>query len=136
MAAQAHAPAVVAALVPLLASSRLSLGPLSLVRFGRVAVQDEIGSLLGARLALILLGERPGLRTPDSLGGYVVHGPCPGKSDADRNCVSNIRPTGLPPADAAETLHYLISQSLRMQISGIALKDERPVSTRKIEAHQ
>jgi ethanolamine ammonia-lyase small subunit len=125
MAAQTHAPAVVKHLVPMLRSTGLSLAPLSLVRFGRVAVQDEIGSMLGVRVALILLGERPGLGTPDSLGAYLVHSPRQGNTDADRNCVSNIRPTGLSPAAAAETLKYLIVESLRKKISGVALKDER-----------
>ena len=124
-AAQAHAPAVALALSELLQARGLRLGPLALVRQARVAVEDPIGAALGARAAIILLGERPGLGSADSLGAYLVFGPRPGRTDAERNCVSNIRPEGLHPAAAAELLGWLLGEALRRGLSGVDLKDER-----------
>jgi ethanolamine ammonia-lyase small subunit len=125
-AVQNNAAPVFASLLPLLQQSRISLAPVTLVRNARVAIEDQIGQLQNARLAMILIGERPGLTTPASLGAYVVYNPHPQNTDADRNCVSNIHAAGLPPPRAAETLHYLITESLRRQLSGIHLKDTRP----------
>jgi ethanolamine ammonia-lyase small subunit len=128
VAAQRHAPAVLSDLVPLLRDRRLTLSPICIVTQGRVAIQDQIGSLLNARVALILLGERPGLGSADSLGAYLVHRPAIGNTDARRNCVSNIRPGHLTPSAAAQTLAWLIEQSLLRGISGVALKDDRDPS--------
>jgi ethanolamine ammonia-lyase small subunit len=125
LAAHRQIPPVMNQLMPLLRHEGLSIGPLAIVRFGRVAVQDQIGEILNARVSVILLGERPGLLSADSLGAYLVYGPRIGRTDAERNCVSNIRPEGLSPAAGAGAIHYLISQSLRRQISGVGLKDER-----------
>lgn len=126
LAAQAvarHAVETVTRLVALLDAGGWTIYPLLLVPFGRVKLQDEIGHLLNARHSLMLLGERPGLASPDSLGAYFTHNPRPACTDADRNCVSNIRPAGLPPAIAAAKLAALLAESARRGISGVALKD-------------
>lgn len=124
-ATQLHAAATALRLVPTLRSAGLSVGPIVITRLARVAIQDDVGAALNAKLSLILLGERPGMGAPDSLGAYLVHGPRVGRTDAERNCVSNIRPAGLPPAAAAGTLAHLITQSQRLGLSGVGLKDER-----------
>lgn len=124
-AAQLQAPPLLARLLPRLRTSGVSVGPIVVVRRARVAIEDEVGALLGARAAVILLGERPGLGAPDSLGAYLVFEPALGKTDADRNCVSNIRPAGLPPEAAADTLHHLVTASLARGLSGVHLKDDR-----------
>jgi ethanolamine ammonia-lyase small subunit len=124
-AAQRQAEPLLRELLPHLRSAGLRLAPLCIVCQARVAVEDEIGQLLRARVALILIGERPGLGTAESLGAYLVFDPRPGRTDAQRNCVSNIRPGGQTAAAAAGTLHYLITESLRRRLSGVALKDDR-----------
>lgn len=106
-------------------SRRIQVGPISLVENGRVALSDEIGFALGARVAVIIVGERPGLSAADSLGIYFAYAPRPGNSDARRNCISNIRPPeGLSYEVAAAKLLYLTEEAMRRRISGVALKDE------------
>ena len=133
-AAQCHAAAVLADVVPQFQRDRVRPAPLVLARFARVGLQDPIGELLHARASLILLGERPGLRTAQSLGAYLVFNPRPGNTNAQRNCVSNIWPGGLKPADAAATLHYLVMESLQRKISGVGLKDERGRKLSEVQA--
>lgn len=123
LAAERQTGALLTSLVPLLAAAGWSLYPIILAPFGRVKLQDEIGELLGARHSLMLLGERPGLGSPDSLGAYFTFMPRAACTDADRNCVSNIRPEGLPPKAAAQKLAQLLQESARRGISGVALKD-------------
>jgi ethanolamine ammonia-lyase small subunit len=104
----------------------LALGPIAIVSQGRVAIGDEIGFALDAKLVAVLIGERPGLSAPDSLGIYLTWAPAPGRSDAERNCLSNIRPEGMGYAEAAQLLAGLASEALRRHMTGIALKDTLP----------
>jgi ethanolamine ammonia-lyase small subunit len=132
-ATQAHAAPLLIELVPRLRAANLKLGPLVTARHARVALQDEVSQLLAGQSSLILLGERPGLTAADSLGAYFVFNPRIGNTDAQRNCVSNIRPAGLPIPAAAQTLEYLITESLRRRLSGTPLKDDRRLSSLRIE---
>ncbi|AMR27482.1 ethanolamine ammonia-lyase [Hymenobacter psoromatis] len=123
-ATNTHALPLLRQLVPALQGAGFRLGPLVLAGQARVALGDEVGHLLRARLVLVLIGERPGLSAPDSLGAYFTHGPRLGLTDEARNCVSNIRPAGLGYEAAADKLFYLLSAALRRQLSGVGLKDE------------
>lgn len=98
--------------------------PLVIASQGRVALGDEIGALLGVEQVVVLIGERPGLSSPDSLGIYLTYRPRPGRSDAERNCISNVRPEGLDYVNAARKLAYLINGARRLGASGVALKDD------------
>ncbi len=100
-----------------------SLAPISIVEQGRVAVGDEVGELLNARCVIVLIGERPGLSSPDSLGLYLTYKPHVGLTDAARNCISNIRPAGLSYCEAARRTQYLLDESRHLKLSGVNLKD-------------
>ncbi len=126
-AAERHAAATVVPLVLELQEAGWAISPVFIIPLARVKVQDEIGAALNARFSLMLLGERPGLGTPDSLGAYFTADPSPACTDAERNCVSNIRPEGLPPAEAAAKLAWLLKESRRLGLSGVHLKDNQPV---------
>ncbi|MCU1715574.1 ethanolamine ammonia-lyase subunit EutC [Pseudomonas sp. 5P_3.1_Bac2] len=104
-----------------------SLAPVSLVEQGRVAVADEVAELIGAKMVVILIGERPGLSSPDSLGLYFTYAPKVGLTDAARNCISNVRLEGLSYAMASHRLLYLMREASRRQLSGVNLKDEAEV---------
>ena len=119
-----HAVHVVKKLVPLLKQSVLTITPLVIAEQARVAIADEIGAILQAKLSVILIGERPGLSSPDSMGAYITYQPVPGKTDESRNCISNIRPEGLEYGLAAAKIAKLIKTSLQLKLSGISLKDE------------
>jgi ethanolamine ammonia-lyase small subunit len=121
-AVAAHAQPLLADVLPRLADLRIA--PLVVARLGRVALGDAVANALGAEIAVMLIGERPGLSAPDSMGAYLTFAPTPHTTDAERNCISNIRPAGLPYADAALKLVHLIRAMRARRLSGVALKDD------------
>lgn len=122
---QAMAPALIAAAAPMLERAGVALGPVVVAEQGRVAIGDAIGGALGAAFVAMLIGERPGLTALDSMGVYLTHAPRPGRTDAERNCISNIRAGGMSAQDAAEKLLWLVGAALRLGATGVALKDEQ-----------
>jgi len=123
-AVNAHAVALLRSLIPRLASDGIEIGCTVVAAGARVALGDEIGAILGARMLLMLIGERPGLSTPDSLGAYLTFGPRIGLTDAARNCISNIHAAGLSYDEAAAKIAWLVREGLARQVTGVALKDE------------
>jgi ethanolamine ammonia-lyase small subunit len=119
-----HGPPLLSTVAPRLEAAGWRLGPVVVAERARVALGDEIGAALGAHLVAILLGERPGLTAPDSLGAYLTWDPRPGRTDAERNCVSNIRPEGLPYPAAAAKLVWLMTEARARRVTGVALKDD------------
>lgn len=127
LAIDTHAVSFLNAIVTKLAEAEWRIAPICVVEQGRVAVGDEIGALLPATIVVMLIGERPGLSSPDSLGLYLTYDPVPGRSNAERNCISNIRPPeGLSYALAAHKLGYLLTESRRRKRSGVDLKEDAP----------
>ena len=122
VAPQRHAASLLKALLPQLDAWRI--GPAVIAEQARVALGDEIGQTLHASWVVVLIGERPGLSAPDSLGIYFTYRPCVGRTDAERNCISNIHAQGLGYANAAAKLAQLLRRSRQLSVSGIALKDE------------
>jgi ethanolamine ammonia-lyase small subunit len=120
-----HAVPLLEALLPRLTD--FCLAPLTVVLQGRVAIGDEIGEALDARLVVVLIGERPGLTSPDSLGIYLTWDPRPGRTDAQRNCISNVRTEGIGYALAAHKLHFLMCAARTRRLSGVELKEDAPL---------
>jgi ethanolamine ammonia-lyase small subunit len=123
-AVQVHARPVLAGIVPTLRAQGWGIAPLVVVRQGRVAVGDAIANALHANSVAVLIGERPGLSAPDSMGAYLTWQPGAQTTDADRNCISNIRPEGIGYADAAFKLVYLLHEMRSRRLSGVQLKDD------------
>jgi len=122
LAVERHAAPLLQELLPLLET--WNLAPITIVEQGRVAIADQIGAALNAQISVILIGERPGLSSPDSLGAYITWDPRPGRTDAERNCISNIRAEGLGYAQAAAQLGYYLTEARRRRLTGVALKEE------------
>ena len=123
--------------VPVIQATRelmrdLRIGPVIIAEQARVALGDEIGELLEAEITVMLIGERPGLSAPDSLGIYLTYAPKLGRTDAERNCISNVREEGTSPEQAARILHYLLIKSRQLKLSGVQLKDESDLRSRKL----
>jgi len=123
-AVDSNAVPLLTSLLPKFAQTGLALAPIVIAEGARVALGDEIGERLGARLAVMLIGERPGLSSPDSLGAYITYAPQVGRMDSERNCLSNIRTGGLAAELASAKIAWLVAASFRAGLSGVRLKDE------------
>ncbi|MDT3401780.1 ethanolamine ammonia-lyase subunit EutC [Mucilaginibacter terrae] len=109
--------------LPLLKEAGYKLSPIIFAQQARVALADHVGHHLGAKFSIIFIGERPGLSAADSIGAYLTYNPKPGLTDEARNCVSNIRPQGLPFEVAAQKIFYLVQEAFRLKLTGVNLKD-------------
>lgn len=135
LAVQNHAVAMSEAILKRLEGQGQSIGPVTIIRQGRVAIGDEVGELLNAKLLILLVGERPGLSSPDSLGIYYTYQPRVGLTDVSRNCISNVRPAGMSIEAATDKLLWLIEESLRLKCSGVDLKDQS-ISSSQISSNK
>jgi ethanolamine ammonia-lyase small subunit len=124
LAVERNAPPLLKIVLPQLAANGWRVAPVVIVEQGRVAIGDDVGELMGAAMAVVLIGERPGLSSPDSLGIYLTWRQRRGLTDADRNCISNIRAEGLSHAAAAHKLLFLMTEARRRKVSGVTLKEE------------
>ncbi|MGF9564354.1 ethanolamine ammonia-lyase subunit EutC [Neorhizobium sp. JUb45] len=122
-AVETNAVALIEPLAARLRALGLALAPIVLAEQGRVALGDPIGEALGARLTIVLIGERPGLSAADSLGAYITYDPLIGTPDSKRNCISNIRDGGLSCEIAAQAITDLVESAIRTRVSGVGLKD-------------
>ena len=121
LAAERHAPALIRAMLARLDAS-WRVAPIVVAERARVALGDPIGAALGARIVAVLIGERPGMSAHDSLGVYVTWAPRVGRTDAERNCVSNVRPEGLGYEAAATTIAWLLREARRRALTGVGLR--------------
>jgi ethanolamine ammonia-lyase small subunit len=128
IAVQRHAPLLLAHAIPALRRTGHAIAPVIVAEQGRVALGDDIGEAMGADAVAVLIGERPGLTAADSLSVYLTWQPRRGRTDAERNCISNIRPDGLAPQAAADKLLWLIGTMQRLRLTGVGLKDEQQVA--------
>src|ERR1700682_2575458 len=141
-AVNAHAIELVRSLIPRLAADGIEIGAAVVASGARVPCGDETAGLLGARMIVMLIGERPGLSAPDSLGAYLTFAPRPGLTDAERNCVSNIHGSGLGYDEAAFKIAWLIREGLAREVTGVALKDDsgertpQPIAANPIGRHE
>ncbi len=134
IAIQNHAIPVITRLVSLLSGDdehQWNLAPITVVKQGRVAVGDDVGQCFNAKAVLVLIGERPGLTSPDSMGMYLTWGAKRGSKDSDRNCISNVRPQGLNYDDACQRAFYLLKEARRLQLSGVNLKDRSSIDEKR-----
>ncbi len=134
-AVERHALPLLDAVLPELRRLQWTFTPAAAVEMGRVAIGDEIGAAMSATLAAVLIGERPGLSSADSLGVYLTWQPQRGRKDSERNCLSNIRPEGMGYREAAAKLIYLLTEARSRKLTGVALKDEAIDAVSLVSAH-
>jgi ethanolamine ammonia-lyase small subunit len=133
LAVDRHALLLLDALIDrILPLDQWNVGPVCVVSQGRVAIGDEIGDLLNAKISIMLIGERPGLSASDSLGVYITWNPRPGRTDAERNCISNIRHEGLSYTDAAQRIAFYMDGAKQLHATGIALKENNSRSEKTL----
>lgn len=135
LAIERNAPRLMKTLLPALRHQSITLAPICLVQQARVAIGDEIGEVLGAKMVAIFIGERPGLSSPDSMGIYLSWQPKVGLRDSARNCLSNIRAQGMSDHVAVEKLIFLLTQAMQRKLTGVALKDETVAGPNKNLRH-